>query len=118
MNVETAREYCLTKKGCEECFPFDDVTLVFKVMGKMFAVLTLDTPDKIIVKCDAAYAEELRAKYDAVEPAFHFNKKYWNQIRFDSDVSDELIRSLIDHSLDEVVRKFTKRMRNEYEGKN
>ena len=114
MNIETAREYCLTKKGCEESFPFDEETLVFKVMGKMFAVLRLDKPDMIVVKCDAGYAEELRAEYEALEPAWHFNKKYWNQIRFDCDADDALICHLIDHSLDEVVKKFTRKMREEY----
>lgn len=115
MNIEAAREYCLTKKGCVEGFPFDEETLVFKVMGKMFAVLFLEKPDMIVLKCDADYAEELRAEYAAVEPAWHFNKKYWNQIRFDSDADDALICRLIDHSLDEVVKKFTRKMKAEYD---
>lgn len=116
MNIETARDYCLSKKGSEECFPFDEKTLVFKVMGKMFAVLMLDNPDMIVVKCDAGYACELRDRYNAVEPAWHFNKKYWNQIHFNSDVDDKLLCSFIDHSLDEVVKKFTRKMKAEYEG--
>lgn len=115
MNIEQAREYCLSKKGCEESFPFDEETLVFKVMGKMFAVLMLEKPDMIVVKCDAAYAAELREEYAAVEPAWHFNKKYWNQVRFNSDVEDELVLKLIDHSLDEVVKKFTRKMKAEYD---
>ncbi|NPD92327.1 MmcQ/YjbR family DNA-binding protein [Xylanibacter muris] len=114
MNIEKAREYCLGKKGCEETFPFDTQTLVFKVMGKIFAVLSLDNPDIIILKCDAEYASELRETYNAIEPAFHFNKKYWNQIRFNADANDELIFSLIDHSLEEVVSKFTRKMKEEY----
>ena len=114
MNVEQAREYCLSLKGCEECFPFDDVTLVFKVMGKMFAVLPLDTPNRITLKCDPDYAVELREHYDAVEPAFHFNKKYWNQVVFNLDVDDRLLCSLIDHSLSEVIKKLPKALRNAY----
>jgi len=114
MNIETAREYCLAKKGSEESFPFDEETLVFKVMGKMFAVLMLDKPDMIVLKCDAARAEELRAEYNAVEPAWHFNKKYWNQIHFNSDVGDDLLCRMIDHSLEEVVKKFTRKMKEEY----
>lgn len=114
MDIEEARAYCLSKKGCEEGFPFDEETLVFKVMGKMFAVLLLDKPDMIVLKCDAERAEQLRSEYSGVEPAFHFNKKYWNQISFCSDVSDSLLRSLIDHSLDEVVKKFTRKMKEEY----
>lgn len=115
MNIEVARDYCLSKKGCEESFPFDEDTLVFKVMGKMFAVLMLEKPDMIVVKCDAGYAAELRDEYTAVEPAWHFNKKYWNQIHFNADVEDELIFRLIDHSLDEVVKKFTRKMKAEYD---
>ncbi|MGN1263743.1 MAG: MmcQ/YjbR family DNA-binding protein [Prevotella sp.] len=114
MNIETAREYCLSKKQSEESFPFDETTLVFKVMGKMFAMLMLDKPDMIVLKCDAEYALDLREHYAAVEPAFHFNKKYWNQIHFNMDVDDGLLMTLIDHSLDEVVKKFTKKMREEY----
>lgn len=114
MNIETAREYCLSKKGCEESFPFDEETLVFKVMGKMFAVLMLEKPDMIVLKCDADYALELREEYKAVEPAWHFNKKYWNQIHFNSDVSDKLLCNLIDHSLDQVTKKFTRKMKEEY----
>lgn len=114
MNIETAREYLLSKKGCEECLPFDDETLVFKVMGKMFAMLMLEKPDWIVLKCDADRAEELRGKYAAVEPAWHFNKKYWNQVHFNADVSDALLCSLIDHSLDEVVKKFTRKMKEAY----
>lgn len=114
MNIEAAREYCLSKKGCEESFPFDEETLVFKVMGKMFAVLALEKPDMIILKCDADYALDLRERYKAVEPAWHFNKKYWNQVHFNSDVDDESLCRLIDHSLDEVVSKFTRKMKEEY----
>ena len=114
MNIEKAREYCLAKKGCEESFPFDEETLVFKVMGKMFAVLMLEKPDMIVLKCDADYAVELREKYIAVEPAWHFNKKYWNQIHFNSDANDELLYNLIDHSLNEVVKKFTRKMKEAY----
>ena len=114
MNVEIAREYCLSLKGCEECFPFDDVTLVFKVMGKMFAVLPLDNPNIITLKCDPDYAVELREHYEAVSPAFHFNKKYWNQIEFNSDVDDKLIYSLIEHSLNEVIKKLPKALKKAY----
>lgn len=114
MNIETAREYCLAKKGCEESFPFDEDTLVFKVMGKMFAVLMFEKPDMIVLKCDADRAVELREQYEAVEPAWHFNKKYWNQIHFNADADDAFICRMIDHSLDEVVRKFTRKMKADY----
>lgn len=114
MNIEVVRDYCLGKRKCEESFPFDEKTLVFKVMGKMFAVLCLDEPDFVILKCDAERAAALREHHDAVEPAFHFNKKYWNQVYFNRDVNDEMIFELIDHSLNEVVKKLTRKQRDEY----
>lgn len=113
MNIESVREYCLSKKFCEESFPFDDDVLVFKVLGKIFACIFLHEPDKLILKCNADYATELRENYNAIEPAFHFNKKYWNQ-HWLSQLNDELIKKLIDHSYDEVLNKFSKKKLNEY----
>lgn len=115
MNVETAREYCLSKKGVTECFPFDEVSLVMKVMGKMFALIDLEEAAQITLKCDPEKALELREHYTAIEGAYHFNKKYWNSVRFNSDVDDKLIKELIDHSYDEVIKKFTKKLRAEYD---
>ena len=115
MDIESAREYCLTKKAAAEGFPFGEDFWVVKVMGKMFACINLDTPDRITLKCDADYAIELRDRYNAVEPAWHFNKKYWNQVFFDRDADERLIRHLIDHSYEEVIKKFTRKLRNEYD---
>ena len=109
MNVETIREYCLSKRGVTESFPFDDVSLVIKVMNKMFALIDLEEANHIALKCDPEKAIELR------EGAYHFNKKYWNSVRFDSDVDDKLMKELIDHSYDEVIKKFTKKLRAEYD---
>lgn len=115
MNIEKIRDYCLEKKGTDEAFPFDDTTLVFRVFGKMFAVLILDKPDRVILKCDADYAGELRERYKGVEPAWHFNKKYWNQVFFDRDVDDTLILHLVDHSLDEVLKKLPRKLQTAYD---
>ena len=112
MDIESIRQYCLQKRFVTEEFPFDDVTLVFKVVGKMFACLPLNKPDMLVLKCDAEYAIELRDRYSAIEPAWHFNKKYWNQ-HLVSALDDELICSLIDHSYDEVVKKFSRKQRSE-----
>lgn len=71
MNVEKAREYCLSKKGVTECFPFDDVSLVMKVMDKMFALIDLEGTDSISLKCDPEYAIELRERYSAINGAYH-----------------------------------------------
>ena len=112
MNIESVRLYCLGRKGAIECFPFDDETLVFKVMGKMFACIFLGEPDKLVLKCEPEYAIELRERYAAIEPAWHFNKRHWNQ-HWLSRLDDELIRNLIDHSYAEVVKKMTRKMREE-----
>lgn len=115
MNIETAREYCLAKKAVTECLPFDEYSLVMKVMDKMFALIDLKGANEICMKCDPEYAIELRERYSAIEGAYHFNKKYWNQILFDGDADDKLIKSLIDHAYEEVLKKFTKKMRAEYD---
>lgn len=115
MDIESAREYCLSKKGTTECLPFDDTSLVIKVMDKMFALIDLEDANKIFMKCDPEYAIELREQYSAIEGAYHFNKKHWNQIFFNRDVDDRLIKQLIDHSYELVINKFTKKLRAEYD---
>lgn len=112
MDIENIRQYCLQKLHTTEEFPFDDVTLVFKVAGKMFACLPLNKPDMLVLKCDADYAIELRDKYSAIESAWHFNKKYWNQ-HILSALDDDLVMHLIDHSYNEVVKKFSRKRRIE-----
>lgn len=109
MDIESAREYCLSLPFATEDMPFGEEDVAIRVKGHIFAFLDLMRPWLMVLKCDAAYAEELRDRYQAVEPAWHWNKKYWNQITFDSDVDDELFRSLMRHSYDEVVKKLTKR---------
>lgn len=113
MDIETMREYCLAKRHATECFPFDDTTLVIKVAGKMFAVLPLEKPDIVILKCNPERAEELRGYYHDVEPAWHFNKKYWNMVRFNGDVPDCKICELVDHSYEEVLKKLPKKQKQE-----
>ena len=81
----------------------------------MFALIDLESANKICLKCDPEYALELREHYVAIEGAYHFNKKYWNQVFLDGDVDDKLLKQLIDHSVEEVLKKFTKKMRTEYE---
>jgi predicted DNA-binding protein (MmcQ/YjbR family) len=106
MNIEELREFCLSIKGSEECLPFDEVTLVYKVMDKMFALLPLDSDRlSISVKCDPDTAIELRERYEAVEAAYHFNKKYWNTLFPNMDMEDKEIREWILHSVDEVIKK-------------
>lgn len=116
MNIEEAREYCLSMKNATECFPFDDVSLVFKVENKMFALLPLDAEEPLItLKCSTDYTEELRDRYSAVEGAYHFNKKYWNGIYLERDMPDDEIRHWIRHSFREVIAKLPKKIREAYD---
>lgn len=115
MDIETIRDYCIVKKATTEEFPFDEVTLVFKVMGKMYACIGLDDAEWLTLKCDPDYALELRERYSGIEGAFHFHKKYWNQIALKGDVDDKLILKLIDHSYEEVLKKFTRKFKKEYD---
>jgi predicted DNA-binding protein (MmcQ/YjbR family) len=115
MQIEELREYCLSLKGVSESFPFDDVSLVFKVLDKMFALIPIDSPElSIALKCDPEKAIELRERFSCVEPAYHFNKKYWNTIYLNQDMSDEEVKSWIRHSLDEVVKKLPKQTQHDY----
>ena len=112
MNIEEFHQYCLTKKGVEETFPFDDVTLVFKVMGKMFALTSLKREEFTInLKCDPEYAVELQEEHDAVRPGFHMNKKHWNTVYFERELEYSLLTELIDHSYDMVVKGLRKKDR-------
>lgn len=113
MNIEKFREYCLLKKGVTEEFPFDDVTLVFKVMGKIFALTKLNKEFKINLKCDTEQAMELREKYPAVQPGYHMNKLHWNTIMIDDSVPDKLIYQWINHSYNLVIEKLTKAQKKE-----
>jgi predicted DNA-binding protein (MmcQ/YjbR family) len=120
MNIEEYREYCISKKGVTESFPFDKKTLVFKVMGKMFALSGLEHhPSKINLKCDPERSVELREEYDGeIYGAFHMNKLHWNTIEIEMNVPNKLILELIDHSYDLVVSKLTKKLKLELEGLN
>lgn len=117
MNIEELREYCLGVKGATECFPFDDTVLVFKIMGKMFAYIGLEPRDgrfMVQLKCDPDRSVELRERYEGVTTGHYASTLLWNGVLLESDVPDELIRELILHSVDEVVRKMTRKMREEY----
>lgn len=115
MNIEELREYCLSKKGATEDFPFDETTLVFKVIGKMFALTDLESELSVNLKCDPDRAIELRERYSCVLPGYHMSKIHWNTIRIDGSVSDQQIHEWIDHSYDLVVSKLTKKLKAELE---
>ena len=120
MNLETFYEYCLSKNGVTEHFPFDEETLVFKVGGKMFALSSLTQWEKGIpsvnLKCNPDYAQELRAQYDDIKPGWHMSKIHWNTIEINRDVPDSLIKELIDHSYDLVFKSLTRKLQTEILG--
>jgi predicted DNA-binding protein (MmcQ/YjbR family) len=117
MNLEAYYEYCLSKKGVTEHFPFDEDTLVFKVGGKMFALSSLKQWEKgepsVNLKCDPERSEELRAEYDEIKPGYHMSKVHWNTISLNHEVSDALVKELIGHSYELVFKSLTKKMQNE-----
>lgn len=98
MDIESLREYCLSKPGVTESFPFDQETLVFKVKGKMFALTTLYSELSVNLKCDPEKAIRLREEYPCVLPGYHMNKVHWNTVLIDGTLSDDQIREMIDHS--------------------
>ncbi len=117
MNIEEFRHYCISKKGVTEEFPFDEHTLVFKVMGKMFALSGLErVPSQANLKCDPERAVELREEYDgAIIAGYHMSKVHWNTL-FLEDLPPKLILELVDHSYDLVISKFTKKLKVEFDG--
>lgn len=112
MNAESFRAYCLGKPGATEGAPFGPDHIVFKVQGKMFALLGLDeVPTRVNLKCDPDLALELRDRYEQVEPGYHMNKRHWNTVIFDGVIPDVEIRKMIDHSYELVVASLPKAKR-------
>ena len=110
MNAESFRAHCLAKKGATEGTPFGPDNIVFKVGGKMFALLALDeVPTRVNLKCDPDRALELRDRYEQVEPGYHMNKKHWNTVVLDGVIPGREIRKLIDHSYDLVRQSLPKK---------
>jgi predicted DNA-binding protein (MmcQ/YjbR family) len=117
MNIQNLYEYCLSKKGVTEHFPFDTDTLVFKVGGKMFCLTSLKDWENNIptlnLKCDPEKAQELRADYQAVKEGYHMSKTHWNTVSYNSDISNKMILELINHSYDLVFNSLTKKLQAE-----
>ena len=111
MNVEIVRDFCLSLPEVTEDFPFDETTLVFRIRGKIFAMIDLENIEWFVLKCEPELAIELRERYAEIAPAWHMNKRHWNQINLFGDLPDSLVISMICHSYDAVVSKMPKRMR-------
>ena len=115
MTPETLREFCLSLKGVTESFPFNEDALVFKVMGKMFVLMSLEERT-VNLKFDPEKAVALREEYSSVIPGYHMNKKYWNTVLLDGTVPEKLIREWILESYRLVVEGLTRKLRKELEG--
>lgn len=114
INLEDIRTYCLKKKGVTEDFPFNEETLVFKVMGKMFLLTNIGEAEiSVNLKCNPELAIELREKYESVQPGYHMNKKMWNTVTYAGEFSEKEFYKMIDHSYDEVVKGLTKKLQQE-----
>ncbi|HEX2977333.1 MAG TPA: MmcQ/YjbR family DNA-binding protein [Bacteroidales bacterium] len=105
MDVVSLRDYCLSKEGTEESFPFGDDTLVFKINGKIYALVNLEGDLSVNLKCDPSRALTLREKYPCVTPGYHMNKKHWNTVQIDGSVPDREVMKWIDHSYELVSGK-------------
>ena len=120
MHIDQIRDYCLLKKAATESFPFDENTLVFKVLNKMFLMAPLDKWDQgeasVTVKCDPDYTIELREQYESVYAGPYVSNKHWNTLAlFKNELPPKLVLELIDHSYDMVVKGMNKKMKNELE---
>ena len=111
MDIELLRENCLSLPYVEEKFPFDEYTLVFYVGSKLFALTDLQTPNSVNLKCDPDQAIELRERYIGIVPGYHMNKKHWNTVAFNADVSDKLILELLHNSYQLVWNKLPRKER-------
>lgn len=112
MDLHAFKNYCLSKKGTSEDFPFDDETLVIKVGSKMFTLTNIkDKKFKINLKCDPMMAQDLRMEYKAITPGYHMNKVHWNTVEIDGTIDDNIIKMLIDISYDLVFKGLTKKER-------
>ena len=104
MDIVTFREYCLSLPEAEETLPFDDDTLVYKVSGRMFAMISISRPDHFAVKCHPDRAVLLRDRYAEITPGWHLNKRHWNDVSIVGELSDSFLKAEIRHSYIAVVR--------------
>lgn len=110
MNIETIREYCLSLPQVTEDMAFGEDYLLFRVHNKIFGCMPMQHNEWFTVKCDPDYAIDLRDRHQEIEPAWHWNKKYWNQLNITGTLTDDFIKSLIRHSYAEVVKKLPRRL--------
>ena len=112
MNIESIRDYCKSLPLVTEDMGLGEDYLLFRVCGKIFACYGFVRDDYFVLKADPDYCVELRDRYIEISPAWHWNKKYWNQISLRGALNDDFIKSLIRHSYAEVVRKLPRNVRS------
>lgn len=113
MRGDRLRRYCLAKPRASEDFPFGDEVSVFKVVGRIFAISALrGIPLEVSLKCDPDLAAAFRARYGAVQPGYHLNKRHWNTVTLDGSIPDEEVEAMIDDSYDLVVERLPKSQRD------
>ena len=115
MNLDQFREYFLHFKGVTEHLPFDENTLIFKVMGKMFALCNMMKFEFCNLKCNPEKAMELREKFPEVTPAWHMSKKHWNSVNFNGELNDNQMKEWISDSYNLVIDKMPKKLKEELE---
>lgn len=113
MDIIEYREYCLSLPEATECTPFDEDTLVFKVMGKMFSYAGMADFRWFNVKCDPDLAVELRERHEEVLPGFHASKIHWNTVRVDGNLTDAFIKEQIRNSYDLVAAKLPRALKEQ-----
>ncbi|AWW31559.1 MmcQ/YjbR family DNA-binding protein [Echinicola strongylocentroti] len=116
MDIVFFRDYCLKKAGVTEDTPFGPDTLVFKVGGKLFALIDIEKFESVNLKCNPERAVELREEFTGIIPGYHMNKKHWNTVSFGGAVPDPLILELVDHSYELVFQSLPKKLQNEIAG--
>jgi len=113
LNLEELRDHCLNKRGTTEGLPFGEDTLVFKVGGKMFLLISIRSGDSFNAKCDPERAVELRERHTEVQPGYHMNKKMWNTVYMNGSLPNKLLIELIDHSYDLVFKSLPKKIQDD-----
>ena len=112
MTIEELDDYLLSKHGTTFDYPYDEKVRVYRIAEKMFALISGEHPLRINLKCDPAYALELRSLYEGVSAGYYMNKKHWNTVKLEeTDLDEETIRELIDHSYELVYKSLTKKKR-------
>ena len=114
MDLKKLEKLLISKQGATKEFPFGEEVMVFKVVNKMFALISLnDDPLNLNLKCDPQDAIAYREIYDCVNPGYHMNKKHWNTLTLNGSMHQNILKDMIDESYDLVVNKLTKKQKEE-----